>query len=118
MHECLGPKWKTMSLARKTAKAQEPVVPSMFASPSIYDEQSRQAGGEKRNRVMTEYLSGKLCPLTPSQQPTDVAHLAVSHSAEVKSPEAGEERALVPVELFPAAKEKKESDGGGYCSVM
>ena len=32
------------------------------------------------NRVVATYLSGKICPLTPSQQPTNVQHLVVNHA--------------------------------------
>ena len=30
---------------------------------------------KQQNTVMNRYLSGKFCPLTPSQQPTNVSHL-------------------------------------------
>ena len=30
------------------------------------------------DRLLATYLSGKICPLTPSQQPTNIEHLAVS----------------------------------------
>ena len=32
------------------------------------------------NRLVATYLSGKICPLTPSQQPTNVQHLVVNHA--------------------------------------
>ena len=47
---------------------------------------SGKAGGDTpaKNPVMESYLSGKMGRLTPSQQQTDVAHLAVQKELKEK----------------------------------
>jgi len=85
------PAWKTLSLSRKEKlkeeEAKEPT--SLFRSPSLYANEEDQ----QRNAAMSSYLSGRMCPLTPSQQPTDVAHLANSKpSAATPSPAAARRR--------------------------
>ena len=94
---------------------------SLYRSPSIYDEQDK-----KGDVMMSSYLSGKLCPLTPSQQQTDVTHLAVqkelketlekkatnsgeNNTAADCSSEKQEERALVP---------KSDINDKAFCSIM
>ncbi len=69
--------WKTLSLSRKE-KVKRGQSAQMFSSPSIYE------SNQDTEDVMTSYLSGKICPLTPSQQPTNVSHLVS------KEPELGE----------------------------
>ena len=71
-------------------------------SPSIYDAERKEGVSERskkksssvragagvntpaKNPVMASYLSGKMCPLTPSQKQTDVAHLAIQKELKEK----------------------------------
>eukprot|EP00095_Tigriopus_kingsejongensis_P006553 maker-scaffold235_size242898-snap-gene-0.10 protein:Tk06553 transcript:maker-scaffold235_size242898-snap-gene-0.10-mRNA-1 annotation:"protein tag-52" len=107
------PAWKALSLTRKDKLKEEHSsnASALFRSPSIYD-----GSDEDRNPVMTTYLSGKICPLTPSQRQTDVAHLA-QKEASPPSPE-DLSRALVPVSLFPPSQSKKESKSHSFCALM
>eukprot|EP00096_Caligus_rogercresseyi_P008821 TRINITY_DN2857_c0_g1_i2.p2 TRINITY_DN2857_c0_g1~~TRINITY_DN2857_c0_g1_i2.p2 ORF type:complete len:582 (-),score=238.73 TRINITY_DN2857_c0_g1_i2:2130-3875(-) len=68
---------KSLSFNRKETpkRGEEPLSP-MFQSPSIY-------GGD----VMKSYLSEKLCPLTPSQKPTSVEHLAQTEDIKKENDE-------------------------------
>ena len=66
---------------------------SVFRSPSIYDEPGRMrlaVPEEREEDTMTSYLSGKICPLTPSTKPCNVDHLArkdpVSHEPDLTTP--------------------------------
>lgn len=87
--------WKTLSLNRKDKVKND--NSQIFRSPSIYENNpsnNSSAGDQnpdiennhdmtasdldenkQQNTVMNRYLSGKFCPLTPSQQPTNVSHL-------------------------------------------
>jgi hypothetical protein len=80
------PTWKGLSLSRKDKLKEEeaarPSAATLFRSPSVYDEKDTSG----HQTVMSSYLSGKICPLTPSQQPTDVAHLAQKPREDPKSP--------------------------------
>uniref|UniRef100_A0A0K2UVV5 PH domain-containing protein n=2 Tax=Lepeophtheirus salmonis TaxID=72036 RepID=A0A0K2UVV5_LEPSM len=63
---------KSLSFSRKDSnKAKHQEENPVFQSPSIYK-------NEKEEDVMKSYLAEKICPLTPSQRPTSVAHLAKS----------------------------------------
>ena len=55
--------WKTMSLSRRDKVKND--SSQIFRSPSIYENNQEK---EKEDSIMSSYLSGKLCPLTPSQQ--------------------------------------------------
>ena len=85
-------------------KMENEVVGSTLVSrsPSIYDAEGKEGVSERskkkssslragagadtpaKNPVMASYLSGKMCPLTPSQKQTDVAHLAVQKELKEK----------------------------------
>ncbi len=85
----IRPAWKSLSLSSRKDKLKEEADRSkqasaaVFRSPSIYDAErkgsssstSTAGGSQTPNPVMASYLSGKICPLTPSQQQTDVSHL-------------------------------------------
>ena len=61
---------------------------------------------ENEGTVMKRYLSGKFCPLTPSQQPTNVEHLVQNQpNAEIDVP-ASPTSALA------------SSPMANYCSIM
>lgn len=70
------PPWKTLSLTRRDHLKEEGrnAPGALFRSPSIYDQDSQEEG-RSSSSVMSSYLSGKICPLTPSQRQTDISHL-------------------------------------------
>ena len=97
--------WKTLSLGRKSKEDPKQI----FRSPSIYENSQENQTEEKKEEgkqesVMKSYLSGKLVPLTPSQQPTNVSHLAPP--SDVKAKPTTE---IALANANPIA---------GYCSVM
>ena len=55
-------------------------VGTIFRSPSIYDENNSRLFLERELDTMSSYLSGKICPLTPSTKPCNVEHLVQSNS--------------------------------------
>ena len=70
---------KSMTLGRLGRQKKE--NPSaIFRSPSIYEDHGkidlRAEPVKKEEDTMTSYLSGKICPLTPSIKPCNVDHLA------------------------------------------
>ena len=106
-----------MSLNRKDKVKND--ASQIFRSPSIYennDDQEQEnnhtaaaavVASSDDNTVMTRYLSGKFCPLTPSQQPTNVSHLV---EANEKGPNSATSTALVPASPTLALT--------NYCSIM
>ena len=68
--------WKTLSLSRRD-KVKNDASSQIFRSPSIYENNAKEEENEENtdNNIMNRYLSGKMVPLTPSQQPTNVSHL-------------------------------------------
>lgn len=162
------PTWKTLSLSRKNKLKEEesgPAAGDLFKSPSIYGNRDNIGGGEAPS-VMSSYLSGKpkirrfntqttvsnlfqvfqwdfffsgkICPLTPSQQQTDISHLVQRELKEkLKSPDypqqqqrqtfrddeddddeynTNKQNALVPANVFQS--HSKSDGGGGICTVM
>ncbi len=83
------PVWKTLSLSRKD-KLKEESSSALFRSPSIYDTQRQEEDAD----VMSSYLSGKICPLTPSQQQTDVSHLVTKELKQKLCSSGDEEESL------------------------
>ena len=117
------PAWKTLSLSRKDKLKEEESTSktSLFRSPSIYDSDEEEE--VKDDTVMTTYLSGKICPLTPSQRQTDISHLVTQELKDrLSSPERTryEEdedmncRALVPASHF----DRREEGSKAYCVLM
>ena len=70
---------KSLTLGRLGSRARkEKTGGSIFRSPSIYDDTSRsvlQERNKDEGNIMSSYLSGKICPLTPSTKPCNVDHL-------------------------------------------
>ena len=64
---------RTLTLG-KSSKLKTDKSKSVFRSPSIYDEPRKMEVGIEED-TMTSYLSGKICPLTPSSKPCNVDHL-------------------------------------------
>ena len=116
--------WKTLSLNRKDKVKND--NSQIFRSPSIYENSgdNNQEGQENnhqgnstnvnpsddQNTVMNRYLSGKFCPLTPSQQPTNVSHLVEANEKGPEGSENGTSTALVPATPTLAMT--------NYCSIM
>ena len=100
--------WKTLSLSRRDkVKSLNSDSSQIFRSPSIYENQELQNKNEENEgTVMKRYLSGKFCPLTPSQQPTNVEHL-------VQNPNPNSE--IVPASPTSALA---SSPMANYCSIM
>jgi hypothetical protein len=133
------PLWKTLSLNMKKDKMKKDENPSLFRSPSIYS--PTEANSENKKDVMSSYLSGKICPLTPSQKQTDISHL-VSRKPTQMSPievsqrklqqelkekltsprnaAAAEESEDEEFALVPASEMLKQthSGNGGFCIIM
>ena len=76
--------WKTLSLSRRDKVKND--SSQIFRSPSIYENKDQQEEGADtdNNSIMTHYLSGKICPLTPSQEPTNVDHLVETNPKILK----------------------------------
>ena len=79
--------WKTLSLSRRDKVKND--SSQIFRSPSIYENKDNQDQGGRdnnsdNNSIMTHYLSGKICPLTPSQEPTNVDHLVETNPNNIK----------------------------------
>jgi hypothetical protein len=53
-----------------------------FRSPSIYEEEREKEDDED---VMASYLAEKICPLTPSQKPTNISHLVSRNPLQVSN---------------------------------
>ena len=70
---------KSMTLGR-LARQKKDNPAAIFRSPSIYDDHGkvdiRCEAPARQEDTMTSYLSGKICPLTPSTKPCNVDHLA------------------------------------------
>jgi len=113
--------WKTLSLNRKDKVKND--ASQIFRSPSIYEnngndqeqennhlhtKESEIVASNDDNPVMTRYLSGKFCPLTPSQQPTNVSHL-------VEANEKGPNFTPSSTALVPASPTLALTN---YCSIM
>jgi len=81
---------KSLTLGRLGTRARkEKPGGSVFRSPSIYDDTNKIVLAEKHKAedTMTSYLSGKICPLTPSTKPCNVDHLVKKTPSPKSSPE-------------------------------
>jgi len=67
-------RWKTLMRKRVENNQQHKGKVSLFRSPSIFDK-DEEAGSGGNDDVMAKYLAGQMGPLTPSLEPTNVAHL-------------------------------------------
>ena len=83
------------------------LIVSFFAEQKLqFLLQGENDENEENGTVMKRYLSGKFCPLTPSQQPTNVEHL-------VQNPNPNSE--IVPASPTSALA---SSPMANYCSIM
>lgn len=96
-----------------------------------------------QSKFLATYLSGKLCPLTPSQRPTNVEHLVVNNAPsasnlnlkgekEFKAEQKSENRkannkseqpeATMNVQNGVSSEQKaadeQDMDSSSYCSIM
>ena len=111
--------WKTLSLSRRDKVKNDSA--QIFRSPSIYENleeneengrhETDAAASEEGNVIMKRYLSGKFCPLTPSQQPTDVEHL-VQNEPNSDGHGGGQ---IVPASPTSALASNPMAN---YCSIM
>merc|ERR1712029_539973 len=72
-------RWRTLMRKRVKTQQEEKGKVSLFRSPSIFDEDDKDGDGP----VMAKYLAGQMGALTPSQAPTNVAHLVKYKPAAV-----------------------------------
>ena len=109
--------WKSLSLSRRDKVKND--ASQIFRSPSIYENNSNDDKDDEP--IMTKYLSGKICPLTPSQQPTNIDHL-VEQNPGVKSENKEEipkddhtNHAIVPASPSLTIAGQPMAN---YCSIM
>lgn len=94
---------KSLTLGRLGSRARkEKAAGSIFRSPSIYDDTTRT----DCDTFMSSYLSGKICPLTPSTKPTNIDHLA----KKTPSPKSSPSQAPQNVQISPKPVEEKPID--------
>ena len=97
---------KTMTLERLVGGYRQTRAKKMgtvFRSPSIYEENNSRLFLKREPDTMSSYLSGKICPLTPSTKPCNVDHLVQSNSHPRQ-----EENDKTDVPEAEADKEKEE----------
>ena len=102
----------------------------IFRSPSIYENNGNDQDQQENNHVteseivasnddnpvMTRYLSGKFCPLTPSQQPTNVSHLVeANEKGGSNSGPSSRNLTTTSTALVPASPTLALTN---YCSIM
>ena len=98
---------KSMTLGRLGRQKKE--NPSaIFRSPSIYEDHGKvDLGAEpvkkEEEDTMTSYLSGKICPLTPSIKPCNVDHLAK------KTPSPVQVKPAEPPQHQPRVEEEQKA---------
>lgn len=86
----------------KSNKLKKEKSKSIFRSPSIYDEPRKSKVSEEED-TMTSYLSGKICPLTPSTKPCNVDHLVKREpGSPVEEPEVSHDESD-KIEVHPIA---------------
>ena len=112
---------KTMTLERLVGgyrQTRAKKAATVFRSPSIYEENNSRLFLEREPDTMSSYLSGKICPLTPSTKPCNVDHLVQSNShprheeidkREVVDAEADKKKEE-EAEQKVAVEEKEEDD--------
>jgi len=97
---------KSMTLGRLGRQKKENPA-AIFRSPSIYEDHGkvdlRNEPVKQDEDTMTSYLSGKICPLTPSIQPCNVDHLAKKTPSPVQSKPT-------PTEVEEMEEEQTEDD--------
>ena len=93
-----------------------------------------------QKKFISKYLSGKLCPLTPSQQPTNIRHLAVQTlpaastlnllqgsetGAEADKSKVKQDKSnlsnpcIIPhLSVNPDGCANNANDSNGYCLIM
>eukprot|EP00090_Calanus_glacialis_P012488 TRINITY_DN21062_c0_g1_i1.p1 TRINITY_DN21062_c0_g1~~TRINITY_DN21062_c0_g1_i1.p1 ORF type:complete len:634 (-),score=143.73 TRINITY_DN21062_c0_g1_i1:246-2147(-) len=102
----------------KSSKLKNEKSKSIFRSPSIYDE-PRKMEIPVEEDTMTSYLSGKICPLTPSTKPCNVDHLVKREPISPKDNEVSADDETDKMEIHPIAihngilNQQKKS----YCTI-
>lgn len=121
--------WKTLSLGRRGSQVKNDAA-QIFRSPSIYENEKELASSkEEQNDVMTKYLSGKIVPLTPSQQPTNVSHLVDKNEKAIRDDEDDNDENKIHQEVMETNSRDAEFNHaivptpaalnpGNYCSIM
>ncbi len=120
--------WRSLSLSRKDHLKSESrrSKGALFRSPSIYEDERETMGmgdaDKEDGDVMASYLAEKICPLTPSQKPTNISHLVQRNpqlspppSMEVDEPQQKPE---VDDNPFGRAVVPASSISGTFCSMM
>ncbi len=78
--------------------------------------------GKDDGDVMASYLAEKICPLTPSQKPTNISHL-VQRNPQLSSPSMevdGQQHQQPDADENPLGRAviPATSAAGGFCSIM
>jgi len=114
--------WRTLSLNRRDKIKNEASrsKSALFRSPSIYEDE-RENANDGDNDVMASYLAEKICPLTPSQKPTNISHL-VQREPPIPSP-SFEDRELQQHmqendDLGRAIVPASVASSGSFCILM
>ena len=110
---------KSMTLGRLGRQKKENPA-AIFRSPSIYDDHGKvdirrePLPAPTEEDTMTSYLSGKICPLTPSIKPCNVDHLAKKPPSPVQDnpaqckPSPG--HVVQEAQAEPAEKNQEDTD--------
>jgi hypothetical protein len=118
--------WRSLSLSRKDHLKSESrrSKGALFRSPSIYEDERETMGDEDKEDgdVMASYLAEKICPLTPSQKPTNISHL-VQRNPQLSSPSMevdGQQQQQPDIDENPLVRAviPASSTAGSFCSIM
>ena len=122
--------WRSLSLSRKDHLKSESrrSKGALFRSPSIYEDERETMGDEEKEDgdVMASYLAEKICPLTPSQKPTNISHLVQrnpqlsSPSMEVDGQQQQQQQQHPDIDENPLSRAviPASSTAGSFCSIM
>lgn len=115
--------WRSLSLNRKDRLKTESSRSrgALFRSPSVYDDDRNSGLKENEEDVMASYLAEKICPLTPSQKPTDIAHL-VQRNPSAPTPDRNQHLDIKKEDEMKHSDQLALADPffnlGGVCSIM
>ena len=105
---------RSLTLGR-SSKLKKEKSKSIFRSPSIYDE-PRKIELKTEEDTMTSYLSGKICPLTPSSKPCNVDHLVRKEPESPKDQDIQDEEhiKIQPIAIHDGILNQEKKS---YCTI-
>ena len=103
---------RTLSLRSDRFKKAEETqsAGNLFRSPSVFQDENQ--GQDDDENLQDMYLSGRICPLTPSQRPTDISHLVKRNNGVNKEEEKENEEKSVNNNT------SIRETVGNYCNLM